>query len=259
MEEQEKQKVLYDEMAKFAEKFISRVSVGLVDFPKDDYGSGTLLEYGGRFFVLTAEHVCQNSKFEDITFIYGLDAGSNDSSIHPISRGSFNERELGIDVAYFEIDNGDIEKLLKAGKDFISPDKIQISAQLRLDDGFLAVHGLPRQFVKEAQTDIYAFGPLFFFTDTVESENWGNRKPCAEQFFVEFPKEVTDLRSSWKIKLPTNICGISGGGVWKLLANEEGLWSGKIELVGLITHWRPKEHYIIATKASALTKIFPDL
>jgi hypothetical protein len=248
-----------DKNARIAlEERISRRTVAVVPRVGLEQGSGICVAYKRQHFVVTAAHVVEGLKPQDVYFIAMPDGPLATTP----ARAAFSERFLPpiVDVTLSPNPNDDLALLRLETKpremshmDFLEPQLPEPPSLVRKQ---VMIHGFPSESMRMMKVEDETAGAVFPYFDypyiahvtrrTMHA--LGKAQPPYHPILhvlLDFPGIPKD---SDKLKNPR---GLSGGGVWKgPKLNPGALWlPNRSRLAGILIRWSEKRGLLVATRS----------
>lgn len=246
--------------------FIQRRTVGFFDEPKCFFGSGTLVQHRGRFFVATADHVAQQvqERFDSVSLFYGAAPAEQrgpriDHSVR--SLGAVVRRRQGrpprVDVAAVELPSSIVPELrpmeFTESRNVMADGVAEAGTNVWIVGTPTAVRAAEQ--AAEGSTNLETFGVLITHlrggcpaAHDQDGKDDGYGSPPESDLHVEWTEALWASRE-WAA-LPA-AGGMSGGGVWACRAPQEEVWSAdRALLLGIPWYQRRDIGCIRATTMS---------
>ncbi|HPH64525.1 MAG TPA: hypothetical protein PLF40_02230 [Kofleriaceae bacterium] len=210
--------------------YLQRISVALVGMENGRphaIGSGTCIEIGGRFFVATAEHVISPYSNENLLIVSRLER--QDWTPRILGRGE----DSTLDVGWLELDADVVGEM---DRYFIPISKLRSFCH-HVGQDIAVVHGFPRQFVDVDDAKmLLAVQPLCYGSTTLDTADMPELI-VSRDIYLPFPNEDI-TKSDGSPAPPVAAPGMSGGGIWSVNVNADGVWSTEsCRLIGIEHSW----------------------
>jgi hypothetical protein len=234
-------------------------------FPNDgrETGTGTLIEWNGHRYVLTAWHVLNGVKLNEVRF-HTRQAGPIQESTpeetlrkqgHPTRRGE--KLDIVEVVAESDQDHDDLKVL-------------ELASSIGIEAGAQFYQLLDSQLTIREGVSILTIG--YAFDGAVEFAP-GRRGIVATADMAPFNSTLnarTDLHSSYKSErhflLPYNRTedgitpfGFSGAGAWYNTPPKGSLWAAQPTLAGVVTRWHREPNLLQVTNLESILQLFRQL
>lgn len=220
---------------------VRHYSVGLICMKLDNggvshmpVGSGTLVECGGRYGILTADHVVASPQFSQMQALgfnianYQHSFYLNDSELQVHRIAKYSEKLVGPDLAFVELLSNKLETL-SSKCSFWNLDKhVEIfeNGGLDGDDGIWILIGMPQEYelgyvpddqVRPDFQKVTGHTLLTCCTAPIRESEDGNYDYIFSSVSYEPPLDP-----------PETFKGMSGGGIWKSRATRDS--NGEVQL-----------------------------
>lgn len=220
---------LNSHLTEAAIKFIGSCTVGIFrkkyDGTYTDTGSGTCVEINGRWLIATAGHVAEAKK-KDLRLV------PRDKRQSEFCRTTIKQNywinEKGDDLGWIELEDSEKEKLNLA---FISL-RSRVKQTNHLQDDLCIIAGFPAADIKVNQ-NFMGYGGLAYAVPTVSPDKWPPGYDEQRDILLAYYPTGFSTKGGALMSLPEP-SGLSGGGIWSLGKNSEGIWSlDSIRLIGI--------------------------
>ncbi len=209
-------------------EYISVAIVGLRNGEPHDIGSGTCVEIGGRYFVATAHHVLAPYTDDELFLILQHDA--QEWTPIPLGRGG----DEALDIAWVELP----AEILQAGIDrrFVSHTRLLPNCG-HVSDDVAVVHGFPAGLTEAPKGRRgLSVQPLCYGSSTLDAGSIPD-SVADRDIYLGYPNGPL-TGSDGMPAVPIEAPGLSGGGIWFVDANKQGLWSPEsCRLIGIQHSW----------------------
>lgn len=263
----EERDVAYAECATGIEKEILRFSVQISCLRGEeptDAGSGVIVDFGTKVFVMTAAHVLQDYDVDSIWLLPKM-GGSVQNRI-PVQRigrwgGKTNDP---VDAGYIEIRREDCAKL---GLEALPLRRLARDWTKHQKD-FTVLCGFPVELLKirkaGKRSDLH-WKPATILTLLESLEKWAGDANPATDIEVAYPEGyASSVKSGRDVRLP-NPNAMSGGGLWAFpLGPRTEVWSAsRGKLIGTLCCWHKADRWLLAKRVEHFVglvhKDYPEL
>lgn len=229
-------------------KYLDRHVIGVIlesEGVAQCIGSGTGIKIDGRYFIVSAGHMLMDAKKNKWDMVL---TGRGQPSPEVSSFLGYGCRlDEFVDIAWIELDPESANSL---SQEFVALNYLSISI-CYLENDLAMVNGYQRDLIRIQpfhERRKLTLKPLCFQTLTLHPNVWSSEFNDAIDILLKYPEEGCVDSSGKPINLPEPY-GISGGGIWALDVNCEGIWApSKAKLIGIEHSWDPSEHYLRATQ-----------
>lgn len=228
-------------------KFIEKYDYHLKDnkkIPKAK-GTGVLLKYIGKHFLLTAKHVIEDVSEENL--LYFRSAPDEYLSITGIVGMMDTENDSEIDLAFVEISEENVKHLNAIiNQKFLTPDHVGAGFQPAPNETIIAC-GYPdkKTQVDKKSLELNVVGQYKFLPHVEDSIYEHYKYDKQTKIGLSYHGKSFDIKTNQKIN-KVEPHGMSGGGIWKV--GVEDLFGEdlvKFHLIGIMTNVENNKFHVI--------------
>lgn len=246
-------------------------TIGVAANDNTQIGTGTLVSFDGQKFILTAKHVIQNAKVEELRFWLRPPAPIIEKAVRDTTAKERGATTPGIALPIEYVAQNDVLDIaiLRLKADTQLPDgprfyDLSESSpfsswdEAKLDGLSLHVFGFPAEnsvVLRRVGNHIENFVGTAFFSsrylrDRNESHSWSGLEFVSpnKDFLFDYPERAGD-----NYLAPP---GLSGAGVWVQSDGPDAIWTSRPMLLGVCHRYFERFGLLAATKVSVLLSGF---
>lgn len=212
-----------------------------------DHGSGILLQVGEESLVITAAHVIRDRPIEQIHLV-----ATNELSnvkVAPVEMdfmgGGCHDQ---LDVGFLRLSAENAATL--ADREFASLDEFDVFPS-GLPDDLIYLFGMPEFGHEQLGRIQHSFRSFTYIENIQEDYAWAAPGPRPLTIDLMLPQSVENAFDGRRVDVP-DLRGMSGGGIWRVSFQKEGIWTPQPRLVGIIAEMNDHTHTLNGNRLEAL-------
>ncbi|RUW45125.1 hypothetical protein EOA32_34930 [Mesorhizobium sp. M1A.F.Ca.ET.072.01.1.1] len=236
--------------------FLKSVTVPIIQALKDDaidqVGTGTLFGVAGRLFFVTARHIFDDVRPEDLCIPRSPDGDRDPQTLGRIT--VTKPKNESIDIAIVEILSPDAIARIQAGWRIHTFNSMKLASKR----GSFALSGYPSDLGKRPHPALV--GSTLFILETDRCDNIPAKadKPVSPDLDLFFAYGRDGLRADGKPMDTPHLRGTSGASIWEFCQNAGQLWTpdDALKIVGVQSSMDRNYDYFRAKSCLYLLETF---
>ena len=218
-----------------------------------DHGTGMLLQLDEGVVVITAAHVIDKYKVEQLQIV-SAEEPSNVRNAPTGKEFARDKKSGGKDVAFLLLSDDGIRKL--KNKKFLRLDDLEVFPQ-GLSEDLAMIFGMPETMHRE-QGIVHIYESFSYFSNIPADFDWKEAQKHPVQVVMEYPETVEDSFTRMFADLPEPF-GMSGGGIWRARFKDAVVWTPeRLRLIGINTEFYRSKRTVKANRVEALLRLLAE-
>ncbi|MCO5071508.1 MAG: serine protease [Rhizobiaceae bacterium] len=236
--------------------FLKSVTVPVIEALGDDdidqVGTGTLFRVAGRLFLVTARHIFDDVRPENLCVPRSPDGDRNPHTLGPIT--VTKPTDSSIDIAIVEIHSPEAIARIETGWRILSLNMMRPASR----EALFALSGYPSELGKRPHAALVRSTLFIVETDRLDEIPASADKPVNPDLDLFFAYGRDGLKSNGRTMGAPHLRGASGASIWEFSQSAEQLWTpdGTLKIVGVQSSMDRNYDYFRAKSCLYLLEAF---
>lgn len=219
-----------------------------------DHGTGMLLKLEEATVVVTAAHVINRYKPDELQIVSGQEPSNVRNA--PSEKDFQGGNKIGTtDVGFLHLAEESVQKLDK--KKFLSLDDFDVFPEGVAED-LAVIFGMPEDLHMLEKENIHRYDSFSYFSNIPMDFDWSSKKQRPIQVAMEYPESVEDTFTRLFAKLPEPF-GMSGGGIWRARFKGATIWTPeRLRVIGINAVFYRNKRLVKANRIEGLLRLLAE-